>query len=143
MILWPRSSSSAVSVLYPAQLLWHSLGEVIAKAVPRVGDDKATKAIFKHLIEQGEQGEQGCNRRGSREQYEEGPQSQLAVGLQSAVISQSCDWVLGLHLLLLLQLASLTAPIYLVCNQLGQAGPMHVSGQHCPPPSTLHSDKQK
>lgn len=55
-----------------------------------------------------------------------GPQSQLAVGLQSAVISQSCDWVLGLHLLL--QLASLTAPIYLVCNQLGQAGPMHVSG---------------
>lgn len=54
------------------------------------------------------------------------PQSQLAVGLQSAVISQSCDWVLGLHLLL--QLASLTAPIYLVFNQLGQAGPMHVSG---------------
>lgn len=50
----------------------------------------------------------------------------LAVGLQSAVISQSCDWVLGLHLLL--QLASLTAPIYLVFNQLGQAGPMHVSG---------------
>lgn len=50
------------------------MGEVIAKAVPRVGDDKATKAIFKHLIEQGEQGEQGCNRRESREQYEEGPQ---------------------------------------------------------------------
>lgn len=42
------------------KLLWHSLGEVIAKAVPRVGDDKATKAIFKHLIEQGEQ---GCNSR--------------------------------------------------------------------------------